>query len=859
MALRPLALAAMVAGHVEAASAQADAQPRSPEGATAPPQAVTVTGTRLTAAAAQSAQDVHVYDRGRIERSGQTTVSDFLATVPEVSLASVESSNLATTVRLRGAVPGSVLVLINGRRTEPTTGSAATSGFFDVATIPLAMVQRIEVLPAGSSAIYGGDALAGVVNIVLRSDFSGAEGSVGYKWAKNTDETLVHGGTGLQTDRFGLSVMASYDRRSALYGTDRAITASPDYRRLGGPNLGNRFFGAPATVSAVSGNLPGLDASFAAVPAGSSGIGLTPADFAATAGTQNTGGFTAYQSLVPDSMRKGAYLSANYRVSGELELFAELLASRYELHFASTPAFLQLARVPASNAFNPFGADVLVSGVVQGAERLSRLDFDDDFFRPLVGARGGVDAWAWEFTAQTSRDQGHQTIHGQPDAGLLGAALASSDPATALNPFVDGPMASPAILSSIYSTTRPTAFKGQSNIVDGFMRGPLLALPAGSLDAVVGAEFDGSSLERGFDAHRTAKALFTELRAPLVAAPDGRDQRRVVLSVQGAARVDSYSDFGSRTTWQAGLEFRPAADVLLRGTHATAFKPPTLYNLAALASVFTTTVTDPQRSGETVAVQATTGGNRDLRPTTGRSSSAGIVWSPLHADGLNVTTTWWQLDIDDAVSLPSVQFVVNNESLYPGRVVRAPAAAGAVGQITAVDYSYVNFGAMHERGIDASIDCRFTTRYGSFAPSVSATYIARFAGASTPGSASVDRDSRANSDGIFAPRWKAGTAVAWDSGEALRATLGGRYTGRYRDFTPTRTIGNVWYLDGSLEVAVEPALGKAKGSLGGMKLLLTGTNLRNKLPPYSTYFRGYDVYNYDLVGRTFFLRLQWQT
>jgi len=820
---------------------------------------VTVTGTRLPAAAAQAAQDVRVYDRERIERSGQATVPDFLATLPEVSLNSVESTYLATTVRLRGAVPGSALVLINGRRTEQTTGGAVTAGFFDLGTIPLSMVERIEVLPFGSSAIYGGDALAGVVNIVLRSDFSGAEGNVGYRWAKNMDETLVFAGTGLQAEEFNLSLMATYSKRTSIYGKDRDITASPDYRRFGGPNLGNQFFGVPANVSSVSGNLPGLNSSFAAVPVGSSGVGLTPADFAATAGTQNTGYYTTYQSLVPDSNRKGVFLNASYRASPTLELFTELLASRYELDVGFTPPFLQLASVPASNPFDPFGTPVLVSGVVQGAENLSKLFFDEDFVRPLVGARGQFGTWGWEVTAQTSRDRGQQTIYGQPQTALLNAALASSDPATALNPFVDGPMASPAVLSSIYSKTLPTFFKSHSDIVDAFMRGPLMKLPAGPLDAVVGAEYDGSTLNRGFEASRTAKALFTELRAPLIAGTNGGNAKREVLAVQGAVRYDNYSDFGSQTTWQAGLEFRPIEAVLLRGTHATAFKPPTLYNLNAPALTGSTTVTDPQRNGETVVTQVKVGGNPGLNPTTGRSSSAGIVWSPPQAAGLNVTATWWQLDIENAVSLPNPQFIVNNEASYPGRVVRAPAAPGAVGQITSVDYSYVNFGAMHEQGIDASIDARFRTQHGTFTPAVAATYITKFDGASTPGSASVDRASHANNDGIFAPRWKASASVGWDGGRGVRATLGGRYVGSYTDYTPPRTIGNFWYFDGSVEVDMEQALGMVKGSLGGMKLLVTGTNLFDKLPPYSTYFRGYDVYNYDLVGRTFFVRLQWKT
>src|SRR5262249_46085446 len=148
---------------------------------------VMVTGSRLVPATEQTAQDVRIYDRRRIEASSQSTVTDFLATLPEVSLNSQESTFIGTSVRLRGARGGSALSLINGRRTQAVTGSAAPFGFFDLNTIPLSMVERIEVLPTGSSAIYGGEALAGVVNVVLRSNFSGAEAGVGYKSAKNID------------------------------------------------------------------------------------------------------------------------------------------------------------------------------------------------------------------------------------------------------------------------------------------------------------------------------------------------------------------------------------------------------------------------------------------------------------------------------------------------------------------------------------------------------------------------------------------------------------------------------------------------------------------------------------------------
>src|SRR5215475_5557562 len=102
-------------------------------------EVVTVTGSRLPAAVSQGAQDVHIYELPRIEQSGQSTVTDFLNSLPEVSLNSVPSTFIGTTVRLRGAPAGSALVLINGRRTEPVTGGVAAFGFFDLNTIPLAL------------------------------------------------------------------------------------------------------------------------------------------------------------------------------------------------------------------------------------------------------------------------------------------------------------------------------------------------------------------------------------------------------------------------------------------------------------------------------------------------------------------------------------------------------------------------------------------------------------------------------------------------------------------------------------------------------------------------------------------------
>jgi iron complex outermembrane receptor protein len=815
---------------------------------------VVVTGSRLPPAAKQTSQDVRIYERERIEKSGQPSVADFLGTLPEVSLASPDNTTAFTTVRLRGAIFGSPLVLINGRRTEPVSGGAAPFGFFDLNTIPLSLVERIEILPTGSSAIYGGDALAGVVNIILRSDFTGAEGGVGYRWAKGTEESSVWAGGGWKGESSSFTIMATASHRTSLRGSEREITNDPDLRRFGGPNLGNQFFGVPANVSSTSGNLPGLNSSFAAVPRGSSGVGLTPADFAATAGTQNTGSFTRYQSMVPETDRSGAFLGGKLRVTSDLELFAELLVTKYTNNFASAPPPLQFASVPASNPFNPFGTTVNVSGVVQGAENLPVLTIDGQFVRPLIGVRGQLDAWQWEVTALDSKDMGSQVVTGQTNAAALNAALASSDPATALNPFRDGPMASPSVLASIFSTNSITTFSADSKILDAFARGPLLRLPAGPLTAVAGAEYEASSFNRGFDASRTARALFTELRAPLYSVDDAHGGRREVFAVQGAARYDDYSDFGSKTTGQLGLELRPVERLLLRGTYATAFKPPTLFQIASPITSSTAAVNDPKNGGASVLIQSNQGGNPNLQPTTSASSTLGFVWSPERVRGLDISMTRWWSRIEDAISLPiCCQFIVDNESSFPGRVIR-----DSSGKIVAIDGTFVNFGVMRESGIDVAVDWRIRTSYGTFRPALAGTYITQFDGSSVAGVPSINRLSRASGDGVFAPRWKSIASLGWTPGPAWNTWLAGRYIGSYTDYTPPRQIGDVWYLDAGFDVAVEPALNLTKGSLGGMALSVSGTNLTDKLPDWSTFFRGYDVFNYDLVGRAIFVRLKFQ-
>ena len=233
-----------------------------------------------------------------------------------------------------------------------------------------------------------------------------------------------------------------------------------------------------------------------------------------------------------------------------------------------------------------------------------------------------------------------------------------------------------------------------------------------------------------------------------------------------------------------------------------------------------------------------------------------MVWSASSAAGLEAAFTSWTLDIDRTVTLPGAQYITDNEFLYPGRVTRGSSAGGLPGPILSVNRSYINFGSIRERGIDASVDWTVETAVGELRPSIAATYMTKFEGATVPGGPNVNRLSHAVNDGIFAPRTKATAAVAWKPSDALHVSLAGRYIGRYYDYTPTRRLGDNWYLDAAVNLALGTLMNRDRGALAGLELSVNATNLTDKLPPYSTHFRGYDIYNYDLLGRTIFVRVR---
>jgi len=830
---------------------------------------IVVTGSRIPLAAKEGAQELKIYTKEQIEESGQSTVTDFLNTLPSVPVIQSQSgfqnsagSTGATTVQLRGLPSGTTLVLINGRRIEPS--GSQNGNFFDLSNIPLGAVERIELVADGSSAIYGADAIAGVVNIILKSNFNGVEANTKYAAASGTHEWTTSLAWGKQWEKGSLSIIGSYETQGELTGSDRSITASQDYTRFGGPNNNLSFCNLGNVFSIDGSNLPGLSAPYAAVPPGYTGkpsIG----EFQPTAGTLNTCSVLNVADLIPESHHGGFFAQGTYHLVPSVELFTELMYSHAKVVQQTGPngAFgqpgFQVFTVGASNPYNPFGTTVGISERLTGFTVPSQSNvLDTDFLRALVGAKGHfLNAWEWELSALDSRDRSNSAT---PNTILNNTAIQdafnSSNPATALNPFVAGPPGPPSLLQTLLSGGSSKQ-NSRTEEVNGFVRGPVLQLPSGPIQLVVGGQYDRSKLNFfefspstfSSEYERKSYALFAETRVPLLA---NRSNSAVgdTLAVTLAERHDHDDDFGSTNTPQLGAEWRPLDTLLVRSSYSRAFKAPDLVLLHVPESSFQIQIVDPS-TGQTYQTTGIFGGNPNLQPLTGRSYTFGFVYSSQDIPDLKVSVTRWHITENNTIVGVSAQTIVDNAALFPGRVTRGPG-----GLITQVDATETNFGETSVSGLDYQISYAYRAHFGVLTPSIAASQTTHYTASLVPGSTPVDRDSVANIDGNFAPRWKGTVALGWKLGP-YSANIDGRYVGRYSDYQPlangtTLTLGNIWLCDANFRYNVGQAIAPNSEMLRGFYVELGGVNLLNRQPQFSAFSfgqLGYDPSQADIRGR----------
>ena len=863
---------------------------------------VTVTGTNISESPPFVPESI--FNREAVERSGSRSLGDFFQSMPQNSgptFTENQSDSLspgAAAVALRGIGPDATLVLVNGRRVAPYPfAQGGITAFVDLNSLPLGAVQQIDILRDGASAIYGTDAIAGVVNVRFLQKYDGALVSFGYGNTTDTDTSEYRGAfiSGYTNEKRGLElvVVGDYFGREALFQSDRPFSASTDQRRLGGSSFLSSVSNPGTVFDPVTGDP-------LRVPANSDG---TPEVSEFRPG-RNRFDRAPFQPLVPETQRYGVYTRAKVQLAPAVSLFAEFgyrnTFTEQQLAPAPIEGDVENIAVPAANPFNPFGADVLFRyRVTEAGPRIDEVESDS--YRAVAGLNLKLSPrWNLESALLYSETQTEDKTFNNLSRPAVIAALADPAAATAFNVFGAGNnVNNPATIRSLLVTTTR---EGESRLFgfDAKADGPLFKLPAGELLTAIGAEYRYEELSDRFDPFATAGgvidlnstsasgdrsiiAAFAELYAPIVStemAIPGIHR----LEAQIALRGENYSDFGSTVNPKIGLAWRPLEDwLLVRGSYSTGFRAPSLVQSSTGSLTFSQELKDTRRfertgspEDESSSLQIVSGGNPDLEAEDSSNFSTGLVLTPPVVPGLTISLDYFRIEIDGSITSLDPQFILDNEEDFPGFVERAPPSAsdialGIPGDVLFVNTSFQNLGFIKVQGVDAAIEyITPATPIGVFTLRAEGAYLASFEQQSSAGQPVRELI------GTYArPEFRGRAQLGWRFG-GFEAITSFNYIDSYEDVTADRTVDYSTTVDVLLEYRFgkgartsrpEPLTGKqlvpeietsgrtAKW-LKGVAIRAGVRNIFDDPPPFSNQAAGYPVSLEDPRQRFVFFDLE---
>lgn len=818
-----------------------------------------------------------VVDRKEAQKAAYATVQDVVRALPIAAnitrgevLAGTGNFGRGSSINLRGLGEGATLVLVNGRR-QPVAGTQGD--FVDVANLPWSMVDHIEVLPDGGSALYGSDAIAGVINIILRRDLEGAETQLRYGTARDgAAETMIAQLFGHEWESGHWLAGYQYSKRTVLAAADRSFTANADKRPLGGSDH--------RSISSNPGNIldPQTLRPVYAIPRGQNGTSLTASDL--LPGVVNYRNQFSHAELLPDARTHNVYFRASQHLTDRIELFAE---GRYsQRNFGQRPWFPEIGVgplvIPATNPFfvNPFGGAPFVLMTYNFAKDIGPYAADGRT-RNYSGTLGlkteSNRAWQASLIVAYGRESLDVKDRGQVDTIALGAALADPSRATAFNPFGDGSNTNPATLAAIevpfrYNTT------SQVPSMQLMADGPLFELPSGNVKAAIGAEYREEDLTtritnlksqnmlRDMRLGRSIAAAFTELSVPLIG--DANNPRAVPkLELSLAGRYEHYSDFGRTFNPKIGLRWTPSTALKLRASWGTSFKAPNLVDLYdARNQSFITSLKDPRSSTGRTTVLGIQGGNSDLKEERASTWTAGFDLAPPALPGFQLSLTGYAIDYEDQVIQPgpgsNTSDVLLQEDQWATIIIRNPSQAqidaicnrsrffgngqcGASSPAAIVDGRKQNLAITKVAGLDLALNQAFNTELGRFNIGINGAYVFHLKRAFTDAAPMVESINTVNNTLRLRGR---GTMEWQQHGEqqsGFAASLSVNYTGGYK-FPDSSVRSNVdaWT---AFDVGLRYRTGTRGEWLDDTELALNVVNVLNEAPPFVNWEFGYDIVN----------------
>jgi outer membrane receptor protein involved in Fe transport len=754
------------------------------------------------------------------------------------------------------------------------------TAFVDLNSLPLAAIQQIDVLRDGASAIYGSDAIAGVVNVRFLPTYDGVLLNFGYGNTTDTDTGEYHSSavTGYTDKQRGVETVfvIDYFRRNALSQSDRYFSESIDQRRQGGTSFLSSVANPGTVFDPVTGDP-------LRVPPDSDG---TPEVSEFLPG-RNRFDRAPFQPLVPETERYGIYGRMKVRLAPAIDVFAELayrnIFTKQQLAPAPIEGDVEGIAVPAINPFNPFGTDVVFRyRVTEAGPRVDEIT--SDVYRVVAGANLHLpEGWELESALLYSEtDSEDKTFNNLSRAALL-AALADPNPATSFNVFGAGDnVNNPATIQSLLVTTTR---QGEARLfgADAKLNGPVFSLPAGSLLGAVGLEYRFEELQDRFDPLSTSGGVidlnntsasgdrdvisgFGELYAPIISS-EMEIPLINRLETHVALRVENYSDFGSSVNPKIGIAWRPIPDwVLFRASYGTGFRAPSLVQLYTGSLTFSQELQDTRRFAVTGApedesspLQVLAGGNPNLGAEDSENISAGLVFTPPTVPGLNLSLDFFRIEVEDSIASLDPQFILDNEADFPGLVVRAPPSAsdialGIPGNILLINTSFQNLGLVKVQGLDAVAEYIMKpTPLGTFSLRIDCAYLDSF---EQQGSAAEPVRELA---GTFArPKFRGRAQAGWRLG-GFEAITTFNYIDSYEDLTGDRTVDYSTTVDVLLEyrfargaseraqpvadkkVVAQPAGANHHRWLHGLALRIGVRNIFDDPPPFANNTAGYPV------------------
>jgi iron complex outermembrane recepter protein len=699
-------------------------------------QRVEVTGSRIKRTDAETASPVQIMSREEIERTGKQSIQEVLrgltgdgqGSIPTSFSAGFASGSAA--VSLRGLGVNSTLVLVNGRRMAPYgLADDGSRNFVDLNSIPLEAVDRVEVLKDGASAIYGADAIGGVVNIILRKSYKG--GSIGASYGQtgkndgNTTRAFGSIGIGdLDADKFNLFATLEATKQKHINSTDRGFIGQSDLRSLNfydttvGAQRPFLFgFGTPPSNIATS---PGFMAS-RNTPTGTvidpnTGliVNLTPCPTSIdpSSGVCRFNPLT-YQQIQPDIDR------VNFFTRGTLQLTPSATAySEVGVFYTKSRPVGTLGQAQDGGVFNP--QDLTNPLVVHARPNLPVGHPDNPFgvvrslgYRPdefggrnsntdntvtriIVGAQGSVLDWDWDAAVGYIHSKLKHAETGFMRPSQLQAAI---DNGTFR---VNQPLA-PDVAAAI-SPTLVREPESSIKLFDFKASRSLMNLAGGPLGLALGGEYRVESASTpptpftdvadiyglGFSsyaAQREVSAVYGELSAPVTKW----------LELNGALRVDRYSDYGNSTTPKVGIKVKPIDQFAIRGTYAEAFRPPGPAELGGTSFGFT-------------SVGILSIGQPGLKPEEAKSKTLGFIFEPNDSIYASLDFYWIKrtneiVQADPAAiigSNPAIDLARANQT-FPGAQPGSFIVYGAQGNITTVGGPYQNANSTKTSGFDLEL------------------------------------------------------------------------------------------------------------------------------------------------------------